>query len=179
MRSSVVILLSALLFIFSFTPSVSAYANITLFVHSDCTTPFGEPAQLDYNSSSVCHELPASSTSFHFSCTVTPGANSTTHFLFSLYSGANCSDAVVESIDSEGPTGQCAPASVVLQGEPIEFGAQLFCSTPAAEMDTAAAGEQSGEHEVEKRVNRLRSEISERAADNDVPQPLQLAGEAD
>ena len=110
------------------TPSVSADANITVYIDASCSAPFGEPAQIPFASSSLCHQLPGLSSSFHFLCAVDANT-STTHFSFSLYNATNCSGAVVESIQSDGPSGQCVDASVNLQGEQFDMSAQIACTS--------------------------------------------------
>ena len=109
--------------------SAAAVANLTLYYDPDCTTPFGEPSQLPFPSSSACQQLPGLGGSFHFQCADDANASST-HFAYQQYGDSNCSGVPVEDVDVDGPTGQCSPATVTFAGVDVSGSAVVFC--PAA-----------------------------------------------
>ena len=135
-RCVLVALLFAVVLAGSTAPrSASAEANLTMFIFSDCTHQFGEPARIQYNSSSDCHpSLPDSTTSFRFAC-LTNGTNA--HFSFQLYDDTDCSGSLTEMIDVKGQMGQCILTTTALQGEQIPFYANFSCSM--SEQDEVAS----------------------------------------
>jgi len=128
MRSSVLVLLIALVLAFAFAPStVSADANLTLYQDSSCATPVGEPTNIPFPSSSSCQTVPDQSISFIYYC-APDGGN--TNFTFAIFNTTtDCSGTPTVSVTSDDKTGSCASATITFQGQSVPAYAKISCSS--------------------------------------------------
>ena len=129
----------------AFPSSVSAGANVTLFTFEDtCVTQLGEPAQISFPSSPSCSSQPGVAGSFVFYCGPDSSNASYTNFTLSLYDSTDCSGATTNSIQSDGPTGQCVDATLLVRGQTLQAGALVSCDNHTS----AAAAQTQHQHET-------------------------------